>query len=304
MMYPFCVVSGKSSSVWLHSDGGMTEEALSSLRAAVELVHPDNRPGRQALTCSTRRSMRMWRGCSLAYDKRFFTLAEMNATLLRFCRSVFGEKLLLQQNGLINRPAREHYQVRWHRDLPFQHWVSTEPVAIAALFCADDFNVAQRGTLALPGSHLHPDFPSEAFVRAHEMVMTARAGTFIVMDAMMFHRAGRNTSSGLRRGVNHLIGRPFLAQQIDIPRVVDRDPPTDSFLSRYLGYHWAPAPTVEAWRAAKAEPRLVGQTRFGRRGCAWGPEICTGARTQVGGFGWRSAKARAKRSRRAPSRRG
>jgi hypothetical protein len=234
-------------------DGGMTEAALSSLRVAVEAVYREQADATGANLLNSSVDAGVAR-CLLAYDKRFFRLAT-NATLLRFCHSVFGESfLLLQQNGLINRPAREHYQVRWHRDLPFQHWVSTEPIAIAALFCLDDFNVATGGTWALLGSHLQPDFPSEAFVRAHETVMTARAGTFIVMDAMMFHRAGRNTSSGLRRGVNHLIGRPFLAQQIDIPRMLDRDPPSDGFLSRYLGYHWAPAPTVEAWRAARLNP--------------------------------------------------
>jgi ectoine hydroxylase-related dioxygenase (phytanoyl-CoA dioxygenase family) len=73
------------------------------------------------------------------------------------------------------------------------------------------------------------------------------------MDAMMFHRAGRNTSDAVRRGINHLIGRPFLAQQIDIPRMLDREPPQDSVLSRYLGYRWAPAVSVEAWRNARVD---------------------------------------------------
>jgi ectoine hydroxylase-related dioxygenase (phytanoyl-CoA dioxygenase family) len=82
-------------------------------------------------------------------------------------------------------------------------------------------------------------------------VVTAPAGSFIVMDAMMFHRAGRNTSDKPRIGINHLIGLPFLVQQIDIPRILDGAHSGDPALARYLGYKWNPAPSIEAWRAAR-----------------------------------------------------
>jgi ectoine hydroxylase-related dioxygenase (phytanoyl-CoA dioxygenase family) len=186
--------------------------------------------------------------CLLAYEACFLDLATTPA-LLEFCRRVFGESfVLLQQNGVINRPSRAHYQLRWHRDLPFQHWVASKPIAIAALFCLDEFTAATGGTCALPGSHRHEEFPSVPFVGRHEEVMTAAPGTFIVMDAMMFHRAGHNTSGEVRRGINHLIGRPFLAQQIDLPRMLAGAYADDPFLSKYLGYRWSPAESVETWR--------------------------------------------------------
>ncbi|MDP9104408.1 MAG: phytanoyl-CoA dioxygenase family protein [Candidatus Eremiobacteraeota bacterium] len=186
--------------------------------------------------------------CLLAYDDCFFELAT-NAALLQFCTRLFGENfVLLQQNGVINRPSREHYQLKWHRDLPFQHWVASKPVAIAALFCLDDFNATSGGTYALPGSHRDEAFPSEAFVRRHQQVMTAPAGSFIVMDSMMYHRAGKNLSENARRGINHLIGLPFLAQQIDLPRMLKGAHASDPFLARYLGYKWNPAASIEDWR--------------------------------------------------------
>lgn len=187
----------------------------------------------------------------LAYDPVFLDLATAPA-LIDFCRRVFGESfVLLQQNGVINRPSREHFQLRWHRDLPFQHWVASKPIAIAALFCLDDFNATTGGTCALPASHKHEEFPSDAFVRRHEQVMAAPAGTFIVMDAMMFHRAGRNSSDEARRGINHLIGLPFLSQQIDLPRMLGGAHADDPFLARYLGYQWGPAESVESWRSQR-----------------------------------------------------
>ena len=191
--------------------------------------------------------------CLLAYDESFLDLAT-HPTLIEFCERLFGDSfVLLQQNGVINRPGRPHYQLRWHRDLPFQHWVASKPIAIAALFCLDEFNATTGGTLVLPGSHRHEAFPSDAFVLTNERPMTAAPGTFIVMDAMTFHRAGENSSEAPRRGVNHLIGLPFLAQQIDIPRALGGRYADDPFLGRYLGYKWAPAASVDDWRRARMD---------------------------------------------------
>jgi ectoine hydroxylase-related dioxygenase (phytanoyl-CoA dioxygenase family) len=190
--------------------------------------------------------------CLLAYEECFFELAT-NPALLGVCKRIFGESfVLLQQNGVINRPSRGNYQLRWHRDLPFQHWVASRPVAIAALFCLDEFNSTTGGTYALPGSQGHEGFPSDPFVRRHQQVMSAPAGTFIFMDAMMFHRAGKNSSDDPRRGINHLIGLPFLAQQIDLPTMLGGAYAEDPFLSRYLGYKWNPAASIEAWRQGRA----------------------------------------------------
>lgn len=228
-------------------DGGLPAARIDEMRARLEAVYARQAAELQAASLDASDDADVAR-CLLAYDDCFFELAT-NEALLRFSRRVFGESfVLLQQNGVINRPSRDHYQLRWHRDLPFQHWVASRPVAFAALFCLDEFNATTGGTYALPGSHRHEGFPSDAFVRAHQEVMTAPAGTFIVMDAMMFHRAGRNGSQNVRRGINHLIGLPFLAQQIDLPRMLNGAHADDPFLARYLGYKWNPAGTIEDWR--------------------------------------------------------
>lgn len=189
--------------------------------------------------------------CLLVYESAFLDLA-INEALFGFCRRVFGPNFtLLQQNGVINRPARANHQLNWHRDLQYQHWVASKPIAVAALFCLDEFNAVTGGTYVLPASHLHESFPSQAFVRRHQEVITAPPGTFIIMDAMLYHRAGQNTSANVRRAVNHLVGRPFLAQQIDVPSVLGSSYAGNQHLSGYLGYRWGPARSVTAWRESK-----------------------------------------------------
>src|SRR5204863_2147034 len=74
----------------------------------------------------------------LAYDDAFVSVAA-NARLLAVIERLLGDNfVLVQQNGLLTRPATDNYQARWHRDLSYQHWVSTEPLAINALLALDE----------------------------------------------------------------------------------------------------------------------------------------------------------------------
>ncbi len=63
------------------------------------------------------------------------------------------------QNGVINRPERVQAQTGWHRDLNYQHWVPSKPLAVSALVCLEDFNVETGGTAFLPSSHKFEAFP-------------------------------------------------------------------------------------------------------------------------------------------------
>jgi ectoine hydroxylase-related dioxygenase (phytanoyl-CoA dioxygenase family) len=190
----------------------------------------------------------------LVYDHRFVGIAA-NPLLLALVERMLGANfVLMQQNGLLTRPAADNYQVRWHRDLAYQHWTSTEPLAINALFALDDFTVETGATFVLPASHHRPEFPSDDYVRRHERPLEAPAGTFLVLDAMLFHRAGRNVSDRPRRAVNHLIGRPFLGQQFDFAALLGEHYANDDLLARYLGYRWRPQPDVVSWRKQRMNP--------------------------------------------------
>jgi ectoine hydroxylase-related dioxygenase (phytanoyl-CoA dioxygenase family) len=229
-------------------DSGLDERALDGLRNALEAVYRqqcDELGGEAALRrCNDADVAR----APLVYDSRFVDVAA-NPNLLEVVSQVLGENFVLtQQNGLLNRPSAQHYQARWHRDLSYQHWVSSEPLAINALLALDEFSLSTGATYVLPASHLRPEFPSDAYVRRHQKVLEAPAGTFLVLDAMLFHRAGVNVSERPRRAVNHLIGRPFLAQQFDFPGMLQGRHAEDPLLARYLGYRWRPVSNVAEWR--------------------------------------------------------
>jgi hypothetical protein len=191
--------------------------------------------------------------CPLVYDDIFVRVATIEP-LMEICRRSLGPNfVLLQQNAIINRPTTKEFQSRWHRDLTYQHFVISKKLALNALLCVDDFTLETGGTVVLPGTHVIETFPSARFVNKHEISVSAKRGSILILDAMLFHRSGFNVSGRNRRGVNHLIGRPLLVQQIDVPRLLEGRHSDDAFLSRYLGYQWNPAPSVAAWRMARAQ---------------------------------------------------
>lgn len=192
--------------------------------------------------------------CMLSYDPNFLTAATA-PTLLELTRRFIGPQfVLLMQNGILNRPERENYQAKWHRDLSYQHWTSSKPLAMNALLCLDGFTLENGATHVLAGTQHVASFPTDAFARAHERQITAPAGSFLIMDAMMFHRAGINRSKKVRRAINHVIGLPFMAQQVDIPSAMARrgqPVPADPAIRNYLGCRWSPASDAIEWRSRR-----------------------------------------------------
>jgi ectoine hydroxylase-related dioxygenase (phytanoyl-CoA dioxygenase family) len=198
----------------------------------------------------------------LHLQRPFLDLAR-HPTVLAICeRLLDGYVILNQQNAVVNPPAGEHFhQTAYHRDLPYQHFVSSRPLAVSALYCADRFDEENGATLMLPGSHRQEAFPSAELVARWERGVTAPAGSYLVFDSMLFHRAGVNRSPRKRRAVNHVYSRAFLKQQIVLPRLLGDDFTHDPALRRFLGYDSDPPESVEAWlatrraRAATAVPK-------------------------------------------------
>jgi ectoine hydroxylase-related dioxygenase (phytanoyl-CoA dioxygenase family) len=193
--------------------------------------------------------------CPIVYDDAFVALAA-HATVLAICRELLGDYIvLMQQNGVINPSGERHTQVAYHRDLPYQHFTSSRPLAISALFCIDPFTAETGATTMIPGSHRMEQFPSETVAAELDTQVSADPGSFIVFDAMVFHRAGQNRSGRLRRAVNQVFSTPIIAQQISLPDALNGRYADDPRLARLFGYEVAPSRSVAAWR----ERRLARQ---------------------------------------------
>jgi ectoine hydroxylase-related dioxygenase (phytanoyl-CoA dioxygenase family) len=186
-----------------------------------------------------------------ALDQRFLELAT-NPTVLALVRGLLQNDFILnQQNGIINPPGERYNQAAWHRDLPYQHFVSSRPLAVNALYCIDDFTDQNGATFVLPSSHTRESYPSEAFIARHAKQIVAPAGSFIVLHAMLFHRGGSNTTSSARRAVNHLYTARFIRQQIDISAALGGATPGSAAVSDLLGFKDALPRSVKEYLEAR-----------------------------------------------------
>jgi ectoine hydroxylase-related dioxygenase (phytanoyl-CoA dioxygenase family) len=190
----------------------------------------------------------------LAYESLFLELAT-NSKILEICRHLIADYVTLnQQNGIINPPNGMRYnQGAWHRDLPYQHFVSSRPLAINALFCLDGFTIENGATMVLPASHRLEAFPSDHFVDTQAVNVTAPAGSFIVLDCMVFHSGGVNVSAKARRAVNHVYSIPLIRQQIDLPSALGEDFVTAPQLRRLLGYDVVQPRSVTEYLAGRTK---------------------------------------------------
>jgi ectoine hydroxylase-related dioxygenase (phytanoyl-CoA dioxygenase family) len=197
--------------------------------------------------------------CPLVYDDAFLPLAT-HPELLAVVRNLLGEYVvLMQQNGVVNPPRQPHTQLAYHRDLPYQHFVSSRPLAVSALFCIDPFRVETGATTVIPASHKMEAFPPAEVAAQLDTSVTAEPGSFIVFDSMLFHRAGANVSDRPRRAVNQVFTVPIIAQQVSLPDALEGRHAEDPELARLLGYESAPARSVPAWRERRLARQETGR---------------------------------------------
>jgi ectoine hydroxylase-related dioxygenase (phytanoyl-CoA dioxygenase family) len=197
----------------------------------------------------------------LLYDFDFADLAQ-HPIALQVIRRFLGDWFILNlQNSVINRAGKDHHQSAWHRDLPYQNFVISTPIAINVLWAIDAFSAETGGTYVIPFSHKLTVLPSDAYISNNQVVVAAPAGSAILFDSMLIHRAGANRSLSVRRAINHLYTTPIIKQQYDFPRALAHmQNAIEPQLQRLLGFTSQVPIDDKAWRFARSA-RLTGASR-------------------------------------------
>ena len=60
----------------------------------------------------------------------------------------------------------------------------------------------------------------------------------LLFDSMVYHKAGYNSSSIIRRGINNVFVAPLLKQQINLPKILNGKYSDDELLNSLLGYKY------------------------------------------------------------------
>ena len=192
----------------------------------------------------------------LAFDRAFIELATNTNVLSVVERLIVGKFMLNQQNGIINPVGEKYSQGAWHRDLPYQHFVSSHPIAVSALYCVDDFTKDNGATHVLPASHKQESFPSDEYTLRHFAQITARAGSFIMMDSMTFHRGGVNNAQAKRRAINHIYTIPHIKQLIDIRALLGEEG-MEAWVQELLGYRYGSPRSIDDFFKTRTNRRDI-----------------------------------------------
>ncbi len=184
----------------------------------------------------------------LLYDPDFLNIAT-DVRILAIVKQILGEYVILNlQNAIINRPGTDHHQSAWHQDLAYQNHIISRPLAINALIAVDEFSAQTGATHLIPFSHKLDMLPSDVYIENNQLVLEVPAGTAVLFDSMMFHRAGKNTSQIVRRAINHLYTIPIIKQQYDFPRALANKDDLDPSVAQLLGFTCQTPMNDRAWR--------------------------------------------------------
>ena len=160
----------------------------------------------------------------LLEDLMFLKIAQNEKIMEIVSRLIVGDFFLNQQNLVINPPSSKNYnQLKFHRDLPYQHYVSTKPIAVNALFAVDNFTLKNGATIIIPASHKMEEFSSDSVIEKQAKQIEVKAGTFLILDCMTFHAAASNQSYADRIGINHVYSTLMLRPQIDWERAISEE---------------------------------------------------------------------------------
>ncbi|QUC64456.1 phytanoyl-CoA dioxygenase family protein [Nitrosopumilus sp. K4] len=183
----------------------------------------------------------------LLKDKIFSELIIHPKVYPIICATVGETAILHLQNAIIVFPDKKHGQSHFHRDFA-KDFVSSKPLSINALWMIDEFNAETGATWVVPGTHKMENWPSNEFLEQNAIQASGSKGSVLVFDSMLIHRGGSNSSSGIRRAINHQYTKPFIKQQLDFPKYLGKKYDIESKIGQVLGYWTIPPKSVSEFR--------------------------------------------------------
>ena len=165
------------------------------------------------------------------YDESFRDVFYNNFTK-KVVKDILGDHAILSlQNAIFIPPYQSHHQSFFHRDIIYQEFTSSRPLSINLYYCLDDYSEDNGGTSFMPASHKQEKLPLDQ----NEETPTVKAGSVILFNSMVYHKAGNNQTNQTRCGINNMFTLPFIKQQIKYPHCL-KDKTEDKVLNRLLGF--------------------------------------------------------------------
>lgn len=162
--------------------------------------------------------------------------------------ALFDGKFILNSfGGSKNGPGTLSYAHNIHRDIRTHS--GDIRLILNTLVMLDDFTPENGATWLMSGGQKVVEKPSEEDFAARAEQATGKAGSFLIFDSHIWHRAGVNQTDRHRRSVTPMFSRPFMKQQFDYPRVIgyQNQSKLSETAQQIVGFHSRVPSTLEEW---------------------------------------------------------
>ena len=170
-----------------------------------------------------------------------------------YLESYFGSKYILNSlGGNINQKGISSYASNIHRDI--RSYSGQLPLLLNTLVMLDDFTKDNGATYLMNGSHrTHPNIPSEHEFSPIAEQAIAKAGSILIFNSHVWHRAGKNKTDFPRRSITPMYCKPYIKQQYDYTRALGFENVMhySNWLKQVLGYHARVPSTLSEWYQPK-----------------------------------------------------
>ena len=170
-----------------------------------------------------------------------------------YLESYFAGKYILNSfGGNINQKNIISYANNIHRDI--RSFSGDLPLLLNTLVMLDDFTEDNGATYLMSGSHrTAPTLPSESDFHAVAEQAVAKAGSVLVFNSNLWHRAGKNITNKPRRSITPMYCKPFMKQQYDYSRALGYDNLANAsdWLKQVVGYNARIPAQLSEWYQPK-----------------------------------------------------
>jgi ectoine hydroxylase-related dioxygenase (phytanoyl-CoA dioxygenase family) len=131
--------------------------------------------------------------------------------------NIFKGPAIVNTMGLSEVTSSPVYTQNIHRDVRTN--TGAYPLWLNMLIMLDDSTVDNGASWLLEGSQMVSEQPGKEHFFNNAVRATGKKGDLLVFDCNLWHCAGENNTDLPRRIITPFFSRPFIKQQLDIPRV-------------------------------------------------------------------------------------
>jgi len=158
-----------------------------------------------------------------------------------------GKYLLNIFGGVNNLKDKPSYLLNIHRDV--RSFTGDYKLMIQMLVLLDDFTPENGATYLMDSGHRIAQRPTETEFYANAKQAIGSRGSIVLFDSNLWHAAGANQTDRPRRALTLCFTRPFIKQQLDLPRYFGYDQryQFSEEIQQILGYNALVPTCLEEW---------------------------------------------------------